>query len=105
MLERDTHKLKEALQIAEFDRLEFYDLVLVRKTFYETDGYKGQTVEICRQAFSSPSGEKFVYSGKNLGIAEGDIIHLRATVRQVRDKYGFTRLTRPFAIEKDAVLL
>lgn len=63
------------------------------------------TVTIWRYAFRAPTGERFVYSGKYLGIKNFEIVSIRATIKCLRDDYGFIRLTRVKKLELDFVEL
>jgi len=79
------------------DRLDFHSLRVDKLSTYARKLHDGSTIEVYRYAFtSSEDNTRYVYSGVYLGcnVRVGEQISARATVKILRDEWGFTRLQR-----------
>jgi hypothetical protein len=79
------------------DRLAFHNLLVTKVSSYNKLVRPGHSIEVYRYAFtSSEDNARYVYSGVHLGlnVRTGEQVSLRATVKLLRDEWGFTRLQR-----------
>jgi hypothetical protein len=80
----------------EGDRCDLGALQCDKVTTYERDKWDREGQEtVYRYSLVSPTGDKFVYSGKCLGIKVGEYVDLRATIKRCEYRYNSVRLARP----------
>lgn len=88
------------LALAPGRRLIFRNCKLLRFSRYVSE-FRGQSVWLCRYEFETPDmSERLVYSGKSLGIGEGETVTLKGTIKR-HEKYGrkYIRISRPILLD------
>ena len=89
----------------EHTRYNFPRLRVTRYTTYYAVIHGEQELLKHRYAFEQEgTGERFVYTGVDKYLREGQVYDIRGTIKQERDKFGFIRLSRIRKVELDPEL-
>lgn len=77
-------------------------MTVYKVTTYNKTLADAKCIDQWRYAMRGPDGNRYVYTGVYRRMKVGDIVWMRATVKEVNDKYGYTRLSRVRLVERPA---